>query len=195
MTTISRRVWQCPGCGSKWQIPAEADDPRFCPQCEQASTGIPPEMPITIDQFAPVPKQKRLKTWNCNVIIASALCLAILAMIVFRPNSLRNASKNAKNVVNAVLPAQVVDEEFKLVEKYLKENLDDPKHEVVRWWPVKEKRNSPKKFCRMKYRTKNRFGATQLEDVIFVIDGKQMYEHREFPMNGHWMAYVQMFDE
>jgi hypothetical protein len=28
-----RRVWQCPGCGRNFRIPAGAESPRLCPEC------------------------------------------------------------------------------------------------------------------------------------------------------------------
>lgn len=31
----NRRRWTCPRCGTKWEIPAAAPDPRDCPECQK----------------------------------------------------------------------------------------------------------------------------------------------------------------
>lgn len=67
--------------------------------------------------------------------------------------------------------AGAVDPDLELVRAWLKENLDDPHWEEVRWWHAREVRKS--KIGRLKYRTKNKNGATQLYDRLFVfLDGK-----------------------
>ena len=39
---IERRVWQCPVCEQRYNIPASAKDPKLCPQCEKARIVEPP---------------------------------------------------------------------------------------------------------------------------------------------------------
>jgi hypothetical protein len=38
---VTRRRWQCPKCGSRWDIPTGTDDPKECPKCEQRGESEP----------------------------------------------------------------------------------------------------------------------------------------------------------
>lgn len=79
--------------------------------------------------------------------------------------------------------------EQKAIRAYLKENLPTGKWEEVRWWPATALKSPDWKgwvAVRLKYRTANKFGATELYDDVFTIrssDQKVSWHQSEEPLN------------
>lgn len=57
------------------------------------------------------------------------------------------------------------------VRAYLAANLDDPDYRELRWWPPRMKEGGTWPMCRMKYRAKNKFGAWEMFDQIYTLEG------------------------
>lgn len=92
MTTVSRRVWQCPGCGQKWQIPATAPDPRFCVNCQKSSTGIPPVIPVPVatTQFDIDSVQSSVRRVMMHVLI----CILVVILAVLFRSAISDSSEH-----------------------------------------------------------------------------------------------------
>lgn len=99
---------------------------------------------------------------------------------------------------NGIQVPGVSSPEQSAVRSYLKENLNDPNFEEVRWWPAADRytakelkeindeirQNNPRaigndlqnnyRVIRVKFRSKNAFGATAIADKVFEIDGGEV---------------------
>lgn len=138
MPETARRQWVCPHCRQSWDIPAGAADPERCPKC-------PPPFKV---EFQAIPKPVRdsdqpqlASRWQW---FGALLLLAAVAggAIYFAGQT------KAGRAINQAVVLPVVDREFALVDRYLKENLDDGEYEAVRWWPAIDRRPSSEKWLR-----------------------------------------------
>lgn len=82
MTYDSRRIWKCPGCGSKWQLPTNAVEPRFCPRCEKTGERAPqvmPGMPVVVQSVPKTVTKKSLLSDVSVTMVHVVICFSIIA--------------------------------------------------------------------------------------------------------------------
>lgn len=179
-----------------------------------------PEYPPNIQTQDPVNRfgvRARRSSWPkvLGVLIAAVASMSLLWAVV--SVALNSKPGDAVGGVNAI-PLMFIpkDDGLAEVKKWLKENLNNPQYEIVRFWPkrsmkevwdghtdylkamirdweiqmrfapnekhppgpydeslVKHLASKPDVMCRIKFRTKNIFGAMILRDELFIFkDGK-----------------------
>ena len=127
----NRILWTCPVCGSKYRIPA-GNDPDLCPQCQELSpsTIIPP----IITGVAPPPVFRRRRrvvpVWlRIGLGVFFAAGVIALAVVLFWPGARESLTQS---VAQSVADAKTRN----AVREYLRENLNNPDFDEVRWWPA-----------------------------------------------------------
>jgi hypothetical protein len=109
-----RTRWTCPQCQQSYSVPS-TKGLTVCPSCKSAP--------------APAKSSRRLQ-----IIIAAVVGVA--ALIAIAVVMLPAKSILPKELAKAITP----DPDRAAVEAWLKENLDTPRWEVVKWWPVVDQR-------------------------------------------------------
>lgn len=133
--------------------------------------------------------------------------VALLLSVVFGTvGFVAGRSSAGRPATIAVGPQQAAaaglqDDGRQAVEAWLAENLDSGEWEEVRWWPAREagegwkkdfKIDSPVSIARMKYRTQNRVGGTELRDDYFFLSLESdapMVLHRHARSHGEFDGY------
>lgn len=96
-----------------------------------------------------------------GVVVAAVLVLVGVGALVLRGD--------LSSVVSGL---GVATPEQRAVRAWLKENLDTPEWEEVRWWPAVNHGSSRNRLLRLKFRTENPFGGISLLDWCFSVDAK-----------------------
>lgn len=134
-TKIKRHLWECPQCGTQYKIP--------CPQC---STDIVSQ-PESISQA--LKKRRSAGRWKWLAGIAVLGGVAVLIIVcAFLSGTFKVPESIAKRI--AVIDN---DPDRNAVRKWLSENLDSPRYEEVKWWPVIVK-DGPHDIAKFKRRLK-----------------------------------------
>jgi len=202
---VERWRWTCPECGRRYDIPL-GHDPKKCPKCApeipQTARGEPaddPQRPAREPTFMTRPPEqgaepepprsysaKRGKRRSFGIIVAlSALvCFLVLGFFLAFENARDRSRGNGDPTSVAAAIAAVIpheDPDRAAVRAWLKENLNVPDWEEVRWWPARDivnyeddlnmnpRASKPFRLCRLKYRAKNAVGATEIYDQFFEI--------------------------
>jgi hypothetical protein len=144
---VLRRRWDCPKCGIAYEIPSDAADPLSCPKCRpSAGSGCLP-----VVRWVPVSRTRKRSRMIWPILAAAAVIAILIGRWVFSNGfgvrqQLGRAELAVRKVIdNGQLKVPVADHEFALVDEYLKENLDDPNYEVVKWWTSDDQKMAAKR--------------------------------------------------
>jgi hypothetical protein len=156
----------CPNCGLPLKV-TPSGYPIDCPHCRQSVQPPPIAMPVLYAEWdKPVVRQKKPKSNNrvLYVLLLLAACVSWGVYLVIYRSDLIN------HVITPVAITKALDPDLQAVRSYLRENLDDPYFEEVRWWPARRSEDGVVQVCRLKYRTKSLFGILVLRDDVFRLD-------------------------
>jgi hypothetical protein len=197
----------CPKCAREAPQPpgaATGDEPRNPTDDEATFVPLPPELRMdteAVRSYARVAKRRQRRPFTIMVAIAAVACFLALGLLIAFEQA-GNRSKGSQepleerpgvvDAIAALLPH--TDPDLVAVRAWLKENLNVPEWEEIRWWPRRDMskwyRDSspdidwskappaePIFLCRLKYRSKNEQGATVLFDDAFEIKNGRAFKY------------------
>lgn len=115
------------------------------------------------------------KKWSAMIGLGGGFIVALLAVLVLTlpPMWYSDVTAEAAKAESTkdVVTNSSWDASVKQVDKWLRDNLNDPKSlEIVEWSKVVKTEDGSGYLVRCKYRAKNSFGAMVLENKIFALD-------------------------
>lgn len=132
MNTLSRRRWTCPRCGTKWEIPAAAPDPRDCPECQKVDN-LNAGRVVRVGNDTATRQSGRRWFWPISVClsIGIALLACFAALQFWGGGVLSQAKKIAAQVGIAEAPYK------QKVREWIKMNMSNPYPVEIHWWDAR----------------------------------------------------------
>lgn len=113
------------------------------------------------------------KIGSRTIAIGGGFLIAVLASIplMITLDSIFGVPSKNESAPQEIVYNSSWDASVKQVDKWLRDNLNDPKSlEIVEWSKVVKTEDGSGYLVRCKYRAKNSFGAMVLENKIFALD-------------------------
>lgn len=174
---------QCPSCGHPLRVVVQPPPPPPPPVSRQCKEG---EGDFDFGELQSPQNQYSAKRFpSRKVVLVASLAVTVAVIVVAAKLAWPTASKGLTTVRDNL----TVDHDMAAVRAYLRENLNDPHWEEVKWWPARIGNNYYKneRVCRLKYRAKTG-PFLRLHDQTFIIaaDGVRPSEQYENVQQAIW---------